>query len=425
MMIKQFKRQCGYLLIILLLVPCVARGGGLYLYELGTPEVGLAGAGWAARAQDAATVLTNPAGMSRLDRPQLMVGSQAVYLSADFSPNADTTTGGSNGNASSWLPAGGLYYVHPVSPDIHLGVSVAGYFGLALDYEDDWVGRYYVDEIQLQALAVQPAVSYRLNSRFSVGVGLNILYGILKKKNRVNNPESGLADGQVELEDEDVAFQGNLGFLFEPEKDTRFGLTYMTQTDLEFEDHPDFSNLGPTLTTALGNNGLLNSRVNLSMTMPQSLMFSAYHGITDKLAILGNIGWQEWSGFGFVGVSVNAQDTTSLTVNRQYNDTWHVALGIQYKVSDPWLVTAGVAYDTAMVDEADLTPDLPMGEQYRIGLGAQYKWSKGLTLGFAYELVWTGDLDMDLRRGPLAGKVSGTYEDVAMHFINVNLIWTF
>ena len=199
----------------------------------------------------------------------------------------------------------------------------------------------------------------------------------------------------------------------------------MTQTDLEFEDHPDFSNLGPTLTTALGNNGLLNSRVNLSMTMPQSLMFSAYHGITDKLAILGNIGWQEWSGFGFVGVSVNAQDTTSLTVNRQYNDTWHVALGIQYKVSDPWLVTAGVAYDTAMVDEADLTPDLPMGEQYRIGLGAQHKWSKGLTLGFAYELVWTGDLDMDLRQGPLAGKVSGTYEDVAMHFINVNLIWTF
>ncbi len=38
------------------------HAGGLYLYELGGPEVGLAGAGWAARAQDAAVVITNPAG---------------------------------------------------------------------------------------------------------------------------------------------------------------------------------------------------------------------------------------------------------------------------------------------------------------------------------------------------------------------------
>jgi long-subunit fatty acid transport protein len=38
------------------------QAGGLYLYELGTPDVGTAAAGWAARAQDAATVFTNPAG---------------------------------------------------------------------------------------------------------------------------------------------------------------------------------------------------------------------------------------------------------------------------------------------------------------------------------------------------------------------------
>ena len=43
-----------------------AGAGGLSLYEVGTADVGLASAGYGARAQDASTVLTNPAGMTRL-----------------------------------------------------------------------------------------------------------------------------------------------------------------------------------------------------------------------------------------------------------------------------------------------------------------------------------------------------------------------
>ena len=30
----------------------------------------------------------------------------------------------------------------------------------------------------------------------------------------------------------------------------------------------------------------------------QSVMFSAYHQLTDSWAIMGNIGWQDWSDFG-------------------------------------------------------------------------------------------------------------------------------
>jgi long-chain fatty acid transport protein len=159
--------------------------------------------------------------------------------------------------------------------------------------------------------------------------------------------------------------------------------------------------------------------------MPHSIILSGYHDLTERLAVMGNLGWQQWSEFGMVGVSVSSEETTSLTFDRSYKDTWHAALGIQYRVSDPWRLSAGVAYDSEMVGEADLTPDLPMGEQWRFGLGAQYAWSERLTLGCAYELLWTGDLDMDLERGPLAGRVSGTYEDVAMHFVNLNLVWRF
>ena len=105
-------KYLGAGVILFLLIVSSAQAGGLYLYELGTPDVGLAAAGWAARAQDAATVFTNPAGMTRLEKSELLVGVQPLYLHAEFSPDTNTTTSGSDGDASTWLPAGGLSYVH-------------------------------------------------------------------------------------------------------------------------------------------------------------------------------------------------------------------------------------------------------------------------------------------------------------------------
>src|SRR5512134_513660 len=55
---------------VALLLPTVAQAGGLSLYEIATSDVGLASAGWTARAQDPATLLKNPAGMSLLEGNQ-------------------------------------------------------------------------------------------------------------------------------------------------------------------------------------------------------------------------------------------------------------------------------------------------------------------------------------------------------------------
>lgn len=418
-------KRIWMVLLSALFMPSFSWAGGMYLYEVGTPDVGLAAAGWAARAQDAATVFTNPAGMTRLDRTEFMQGLQPTYMNVEFNPNASTTATGGDGKGSDWMPAGGAYYVYNMSPDVKLGVSVNGYFGMGLDYGDEWVGRYYVEEVTMQALSLQPAIAYRINDRFSVGMGVAILYGFLKEEIAVNNVDPGLADGRLELDADDWSYQMNLGILFEPRSGTRFGLTYLTEADLDLDDQPEFSGLGPGLTTILGNRGLLDAKLGLDLTLPQAFMFSVYHEITGWLALMANVGWQEWSEFGKVGVSVSSVDTTSLTADRNYEDTWHAAVGGQVRITKPWLLSAGVAYDSEMVKEKNMTPDLPAGETWRIGLGTQFRRSDNMTLGFAYELLWTGDLDMDVERGPLAGRVTGTYEDTAIHVLNVNLIWKF
>ncbi|HEY7746085.1 MAG TPA: outer membrane protein transport protein [Desulfuromonadales bacterium] len=411
-----------------------ARAGGLYLYEVGSPDVGLAAAGYAARAQDASTAFTNPAGMTRLDRPALLLGAQPMYLNLEFEPDENTSAvartlpgGGTadDGDSNSWLPAGGLFYVHPVSDKLALGLAVIGSFGLSLDYDDDWVGRYYIREATLQAAAIQPAIAWKVNDWLSVGAGVAAIYGMLEEKMAVNNIDPSLPDGELELKDEDWSVQYNFGLLLEPKKGTRFGLTYLSEADIDFEDRVEFSGLGPGLQTILTNHGLIDAKLDLGVTLPQAVMFSAYHQLNDRLSIMGNLGWQDWSQFGKVDVAVSAEDATSLTADLGYEDTWHAALGAQYRLAEPWLLTGGVAYDSSMLDDEERSPAMPVGESWRFALGTRYDWSKDVTLGAAYELAWGGDLDLDVERGPLAGRVSGTYENAALHVVSLNVDWRF
>jgi long-chain fatty acid transport protein len=103
---------------------------GFYLYEIGTPDVGLASAGYASRAQDASTLFTNPAGMTRLDGSQFLVGIQPVYFYQVFSPNGRTTkTGTDGGNSFVPLPTGSFFYVYSLTPKLKLGIGNVTYFG--------------------------------------------------------------------------------------------------------------------------------------------------------------------------------------------------------------------------------------------------------------------------------------------------------
>ena len=70
-----------------------ASAGGLLLYEFGAAEVGLAAAGYAARAQDASTAFTNPAGMTRLEGTQALAGGQFMWFNNRFSVGDGTSPG--------------------------------------------------------------------------------------------------------------------------------------------------------------------------------------------------------------------------------------------------------------------------------------------------------------------------------------------
>jgi len=125
-----------------------ARAGGIQLWELGTPDVGLAAAGWSARAQDAATLFKNPAGMNQLEVPQLEVGLQLGYGQFGFEASSGTTVPGNNGgNPVGLIPGGSLFWAQSVTDVVAVGVGVFSYFGSALSFDEGFVGRYNVESL--------------------------------------------------------------------------------------------------------------------------------------------------------------------------------------------------------------------------------------------------------------------------------------
>ena len=317
--------------------PARVFAAGFYLYEIGTPDVGLASAGYASRAQDASTLFTNPAGMTRLNGSQFLVGIQPVYFYQVFSPNSHTTKAGTDGgNSFVPLPTGSLFYVYSLTPKLKLGIGDVTYFGGALEYNLNWVGRYYLQGATFVGNSVLPTIAYRINKWLSVGAGFNVMIGYLKEKVAINNLLPRLPDGQLRLNGWWTAgLGGDIGVLVEPTADTRFGIQYLTPVSMDFSGTPFFRGVGPGLSAVLRRRGVLGATVDIDLTAPQSLLGSVFHQINDSVAVMADAGWQNWSAFGDPQIGINSNNPTSVTANLRYQDTFHLALGTQYRPLPP------------------------------------------------------------------------------------------
>lgn len=406
-------------------LPLYVKAAGLWFYEQATPDMGSASAGRAALATDASTASVNPAGMTRLERSQMLVGSQMLYLNTKFDTEFAEFGGEDGGNAGGWVPAASFSYVHKASTDLRLGISVGSYFGLGIDYGNNWSGRYYVEEAEFLTIGINPGLGYRVNEQWSVGGGISIVNSSLEQTVAIRNLGPSQSDGQLKLKDDDWGIGYNLGLLYEYSDRTRLGLTYRSEIDFKYKDAVDVDGLLPPLSGIANIVGLVNSKVDLQMNLPQAVMFSAYHKVTNQLALLGNIGWQEWSSFGESSISLASESTTDLTQDRNFNNTFHFALGFQYEIDNPWLLSMGVAYDQSPVSDSNRTPDMPLDRQWRYATGLQYDMSADLTIGCAYVFIDAGSASIDQNRGALAGEIVGDYSSNYIHAFNVNLIKKF
>lgn len=377
--------------------------GGLYINEFTTPSMGVAGAGAEAVANDASTSFHNPAGMTRLEGHQLMLGAGVLGSNNEFEASPSTPFGGGNGgDAGGFAPLLGTFGVYSVTDDLKLGINIFSISGAVLEYDSTWTGRYQAQEIEILTVSINPTVAYRVNNWLSLGVGLVAMYGSLDLTLAV--PPGG--GGQANIDGDDLSLGFNAGALIELSPQTRLGVYYLSEQELNFSGDLQVQPIGLSLAS------------DTELTLAQVVRVGMYHELNSQWALLGTVGWEEWSSVDNLLVSTAAIPTVQ--VPRNWDDTYHFSVGVHYRPVKDWLLETGFTYDTSPVSDEDRTADMPIDRQLRYAVGAQHQLTPKLNVGGSFVYV-----DMGNARINNPSLLVGEYKTNEIFFFALNANWKF
>ncbi|ENI8091277.1 outer membrane protein transport protein [Salmonella enterica] len=383
-----------------LLLASFSHASGLYFYEIGTEDTALAGAGQAARAQDASTIVTNPAGMTRL--PDHMFTGGLQVMGGDINYQLDNSRQ-SPGNVMNLFPNASSFYIQKVSDDLYAGIGLYGNYGLGIDF-GNWAGERLIKKSTMVAMTLSPSLAWKLSNRVSIGGSINANYGFLSLTRHVDGDDKT-------QKDHDWAMSYRLGLLINLTDQTRAGITWNSKTDYDFNINaqarfPNLPNVDFTFP------------ISAQVRAPQQIMLSLVHDIDKQWSVMGDLGWQDWSQFGAPQITVAG---VVLDKTNRLKDTWHTALGVQYRPTQAWRLNAGVAFDSTVYnDQSDAALTLPTGDEWRFATGAQYQLSQASNIGIAVEYL---HIQSSKTQSPAV--LAGNYDNPYLWFTSVNYSYQF
>jgi len=404
-----------------------AHAGGFGLREGSADWLGTAFAGDQAKAYDASTVWSNPAGMALLNNDEIDGDVSVIAPDTKFSGHASNpltpgvnTSGGQGGNSIAAAATGATFGVMTLGPNWRLGFSVTSPFGERVSYPGDFVGRYQSLVSSITDINFGLAASYKINDQLSVGGGPNFDYFQARLTQNLNVPALSALTGQDPVADvhgNDLGVGYNLGVLYQPDDSTRIGIDYRARIRHNINGAQTISIPAIYSVLSPGTAGLLaeaNSRATTSITLPDSLGIGVYQQLTPAWSVMGSLEWTDWSLFNKLDITAT-NGSGSTIIRENWRDTWFAGIGTNYQVTDALMVQAGVAYDQSPVTSSDRTTRVPDADHYDVGAGVQYQVLPSTRLELAYGHVFThgGGIKNTASTSPItpSGTITGRYAD--------------
>lgn len=427
---------------------------GFALIEQSASGMGNAFAGGAASAEDASTIFFNPAGMSRLPGKQFVVAIHGIKPSAKFSDTGSVAAalqaqGGNGGDAGSLAAVPNAYFSYEVNPQTHVGLGLNSPFGLKTEYDSTWMGRFQAIKSKLETVNLNPSVSFQVNDNVTLGAGLNYQHVSGELTSAVNYAAAvysgamgslgasaaaagaaataavmaGEDEGLSTVKGTDSAWGYNLGALFNVSPETRVGLAYRSSIKYTLSGTVSFSANRPSAATlaSLGPGAPLlaggiaastaDGDVSLDIKLPATLSASVFHKVDDKMDVMADATWTQWSTFEQLQV-IRSDGTTLQTVPEKWKDTWRVALGGNYHYNEQWTSRIGVAIDQTPVSDMYRTARIPDANRTWLAIGGQYKPDSASAVDVGYAHLFVSDASINQNQAAAgAGALIGNYKN--------------
>ncbi|MCK0716346.1 OmpP1/FadL family transporter [Chromohalobacter sarecensis] len=409
-----------------------AAASGFQVREQSAKVLGNAMAGAAAGAEDVSYMTFNPAAIGNVEGTQVAGGIS--YIDANFkltdasaspagSPLSYDRGGSREGGEEAWVPS--FAFKTRLNERFDLGLAISAPYGLSTKYDKEWIGRYHAVETELETIDIQPTLNYRATDRLNLAVGLRAQYADATLSNAIDLGGQGVragqlppsaignADGMAEVTGDDWGYGYTLGALFQATERTRLGISYRSEVELTLDGDVDYSSGDPVGQQVLAVSGLQDAGGKADLTTPANLNLGIYHQLTDRLALMANAEWTEWSSFKELTVESGGRELSTTTEN--WDDTWAFSVGANYQLNQQWLLRAGLGVDESPVPDSEhRTPRVPDADRRWATLGATWMPTSefGVTAGYMHVFGDDGDIDQSGTKPENArrGDLSGTYE---------------
>lgn len=377
-----------------------ALAAGFQLNAQSATGIGRAFAGDAVIADNAAVMARNPAAMALFDATALSLGFESItskikVKDATYTSTAynganvlnSTTTGANESNAGDTSIAPNIHLIVPVNDKFAWGVNAYSNFGTKTQFDDDYAAGEYGGSTDVKSFNIGLAGSYRIDDSWSLGLGLDVIYGSGKFKRTLTSTKTTLVD----IDANGWALGFNVGTVYEVDKDNRFGLAYHYSPKLEAKGDVNYAG-----------SGLGEVDDTVYMPLPDLLEFSGFHKIEDtSFAVHYSIQWIGWSSFDKLAAKKSG------TINTyEWKNGMHYSLGGTYYLNKDWTLRAGYMYDTSAQDEIT-SISVPDSDRQWFSTGFTYHINEKSNVDFGFTYLLGKDVKVsETRTLPGSGPVT-------------------
>jgi long-chain fatty acid transport protein len=217
----------------------------------------------------------------------------------------------------------------------------------------------------------------------------------------------GEGEGKGELDGDDVQVAASVSFHYQFNERTAIGGRASSKFEFEYGGNLDAKYLGRV-------------GVNTELTMAALARVGLSHYFNNYWSGYVTLGWDDWSDMDEVLLSGNSK---GVVLPRDWHDTYHSAVGVDYRLDEQWTLRAGLAYDTSPTNGNDRTADMPIDEQFRYAIGADYMRDSGMKISGSLVYADYGDAEINnIGDRGLTG-FSGDYQTNQIWFTALSFNW--
>ena len=398
-------------LTLLALAGSTAFAGGYRVSIQGQKQLAMGHTGVAV-VNSAEVAFFNPAGMAYLDKKfNLSVGANGLFANTKF----QNSQYGWEADTKNFGTPFSVYATYKLNDWFTAGLAVYTPYGSAVDWDQDWEGSHLVNNIDLQAIFVQPSISVRVGEHFSVGGGPIYATGSVNfNRNLSMNPLLSDSEGNptdVTIDAKGINAWGyTAGFMFNPTDKLRIGMNYRSEIIMEARGGDATYNDTPSF------NPLANTTFDADLPLPAELTVGLSYEVTDKLLFAFDYNRTMWSAYEALDVKFG-NGTESLNP-RNYQNVSTYRVGTQYKANDKFTFRAGWYFDESPVQDGYFAPETPRNDSMGYTGGLTYQVNSKLGVDFSFLYLHFDEIDNSYNHStdPISGQPNpdfgGTYKSV-------------